>query len=168
MNRINIEFSIEIERVLPTRPQAKALIGSRPACPYPRGWGGQNQGHKDDRKVCLPTVRKSKREIVGGGKRRGRHRKRNSLGPRNRVTKLGQWVVATKLVLMLDSARAVKARSGLGSMHISIRQQSLQMVVMATEISLHRSIDERVCLSNCSSVNLTDCLPVCLSRLPLR
>lgn len=63
MNRINIEFSIEIERVLPTRPQAKALIGSRP---YPRGGEvvGQNQGHKDDRKVCLPTVRK--REIVGG------------------------------------------------------------------------------------------------------
>lgn len=120
MNRINIEFSIEIERVLPTRPQAKALIGSRP---YPRGGEvvGQNQGHKDDRKVCLPTVRKRKRELAGR-KRRGRHRKRNSFGPRNRVTKLGQWVVAPKLVLMLDSARAVKARSGLGSMHISIRQ----------------------------------------------
>lgn len=86
------------------------------------------------------------------------------------ATESRNWVSGwPKLVLMLDSARAVKACSGLGSMHISIRrQQSPQMVVMATEItvcddSLHRSIDELVCLSNCQS----DYLPACLPFWPL-
>lgn len=118
MNRINIEFSIEIERVLPTRPQAKALIGSRP---YPCGGRGSWAESRPQRRP-QGVFAYGYKERDCWGKRRGRHRKRNSLGPRNRVTKLGQWVVAPKLVLMLDSARAVKARSGLGSMHISIRQ----------------------------------------------
>lgn len=95
----------------------------------------ENQGHKDDRKVCLPTVRETQRErLLGKG---GATENKMLLG---HATESRNWVSGwPKLVLMLDSAIAVKARSGLGSMHISIRrQQSPQMVVMATEITVRR------------------------------
>lgn len=165
MNRINIEFSIEIERVLPTRPQAKALIGSRPACPYPCGGGGeQNQGHKDDRKVCLPTVRKSKREVVGG--REGGATENEILW--GHATESRNWVSgwwppnSCSCWTVQEQLRPVRGLAQCTFPYARRQQQWLQMVVMATAISLHRSIDERVCLSNCLSVYLTACLPASL------
>lgn len=124
----------------------------------------QNQGHKDDRKVCLPTVRKRKRGCWGeenGGATENEILLGHATESRNWVSgwrppnSCSCWTVQEQLRPARGAAQC--------TFPYARRQQSLQMVVMATEISLHRSIDELVCLSNCSSVYLTACLPASLA-----